>query len=524
VRFRFISSKSAQRWCVAAILLAIAAVLYVEQARLVEQLLARYANEEQTLLWNAAADWARPGMREPPFYAQPYVATLEAIPVAVLRALGIGYGAGVPITLLALALVAWGLLVWGALRGGYWLPAIAAAALPVLLNIEHWVGIGTSGPGTGRLLGALSAALALAYPTARASVFAGVGSAGVALVVDPSTCFLVVPLLVWWLVRALRSRELREPVVLGLLPLASIRLFNQWLERNYLGPALRAGPGFELDGSVLYENLGAPDRLFGPHALELVPHAALLFWVLASLWIVALAVRAFRELAAVSSLIALVAGFAALPASLESTSSIWSSAARSGLALPMGAWFTFAVTWRAAAEWLEPRLGVKLRMAQLTAAGLVLLTAALSVHVRGRHWNRRIGALESAGVTDPRLPVRSVEGILQQCDEVVRLTVQANTPIVAFPFDRTATYACPAIHPALLTVNPNAERRLWVQRQLAEPAHSLLLWGVPPETCRKKRMRRVANFCRPLRGTSALFVRFKPQSPLDVVRALGYRS
>jgi hypothetical protein len=518
---RFASSR---RVVEAVVIAACALTFSIEQVRLVRSLLSRYTNEDHAVLWHAAADWARLHPREPTFYGQGYGVNLEAIPMAVLHALGMPYGAALPVALIGMAGLAWGLLAWAAWRRGSVVPALVAAAFPILLNTEHWIIVGVIGTGVGRLLAAACAALALQERNTAWSVFWVVVLGVLAVLIDAAAATLAAAALVWASLGWLRQRRLWSAALYGLLPPAAWRLYNLWFDFRYPDHVLHNTPVFDTSWEVLKGNLIDADRLFAQQGFELHKHGAFVLSLVLALWLVTLAARAWRELAAVTCVLALLLVLAAMPKSLDSMNTIWFPSARMSLTTPMAVWFSLTAAYVGCSRRLAGH-GRGVASIEWVALSLVTGLVVWTSSVRALTWTKRLGDIEEAGLRESRFPLRRVDAIEGICREANRSANEAGTRIVLFPLDRTSNYACAALYPSMITGHPGYERRYWILRRLASrTVERMLVWDVGPKTCKRKQVRNRLRSCTPVSDGHAVRLEFDAQSPLDAARVLGFDS
>jgi hypothetical protein len=492
-----------------------------EQVRLITGLLARYTNEDHTLIWLMASDWARLRPHEPTFYGQPYGVNIEAIPMAMLHAIGVAYGAAFPVALIAMASLAWVVLAWAAWRRAALPMLIAALAAPLLLNIEHWIIVGVIGTGAGRLLAAVAVALALQDKHTPLHAFAVIATGVLAVQLDTAAATLAFPGLVWACLGFPRQPKLWLAGALGLLPTLAWRAYVSWFDRAYPDHALHPPPTFDPTWSVLEENLTNPDRLFAQHGLELLQYGALVLVLFVACWLVTLGLRAYRELAATSCALALVLGLASLPKTLDSMNSIWFPSARMSMTTPMALWFVGLMAYFA----LRARAASLVPVLKRVGLAAVIVLSVWTFGKRAYVWEKRLGKIEQAGLSEGRLPLRTVADIERICSEADAAARDAQTRIVVFPNDRSAAYGCPALKRGLLTAFPGYERRYWVLRRLAaQPVDRMLIWGIPSDTCNRKRVRRAFQSCAPVADGQALRFDFRKMKPaLEAMLALGIK-
>lgn len=496
-----------------------------EQARLLTDLVGRYINEDHALLWLMAYDWAHLRVREPTFYGQPYGVTFEAVPTALLHAIGVPYEFALPSALMLMALGAWWCLAFAAWRRGLLVAALLAAAAPLLLTIDHWVVVSVIGTSAGRLLAAVCAAICLAAEPSPRNLSIAVAVGSLAVLFDTAAAPLAIPALVWALLPWTLQRRYWLPVILGLIAPAAWYAFNLWFETSYPEHALHLSWGYTPELGPLRDNWAHPDRLFGTHALEMYQHGSTYLILMVCLLVTAVAARAWRALAAVGCLIALYAILASMPKSLDGRATLWFPSARMTLVAPMAFWFAGCVTMQSVAVRARAALSSE-RILAWAAGGatVVVLATAGTALSRASAWVPRIDSILQTGLSDGSLKLRTVNEIESLCRDIATIARLGGSKIVVFPTDRAANYACGALYPELLTVFPGYERRAWVLRRLSsQPADRMLVWGLESNDCKKKRFQPMLKSCVVVGDGRAMQMEFEPRPPLDVLHDIGLR-
>lgn len=524
---RSVASEAISAHWLSALLVAAAVVTYLEQRRLIRNLTARYVNEDHTLLWMAAGDWARLDVREPTFYGQSYGVTLEAIPVAILNKLGVPIHYALPIALAGMAVLAWWLLAWAALRRGHKLAAFCAMGGPILVNLDHWVVVEVIGTGVGRFMAAATAALVFGWPSSRRNVAIAVALGGSAMVADTACALLAIPALVWGGIGWLRDKRVWLPACLAASVPISWYELRAWFFRVHPDHNFHQIPGFDPSFDAWLLNWNNPDWLFKIQSLELLQHGILVPIAVVTALALALSVRAWRAALTVASLIAMMIALAAMPKSLDSQPSLWFPAARMSLTTPMAVWFAFAVTMPAVIERARQLLpqwkyGSMLRVASyVTVIGLITASA---LHVK-LTWRERIEPIREEGLSQHFMVLYTPQYMRSLCRAAAREAKLLGTAIVAFPRDRAASYACAALYPELITVHPPYERRTWILEKLAaEETDRMIVWNIKAKDCDRTRARRALASCTRVADDRALSLVFKrPRSALAMLRALGHR-
>jgi hypothetical protein len=494
-------------------------VTVIEQARILALLATRYTHEDQGVLWTAALDWSRLQVREPTYYGQDYGVTFEAIPAALLHALGVPYGIGLPTGLVALGVAGWWTCAWAAWSRRWYVSALAAAAGPILVSTEHSVVVSVFSTGAGRFIAAIGAAVLLACGQRRRGAAISVACFVFGSQVDPAAALLAVPALVWGFCRIWYARRYWSSVLGGaLLALGWLGLrviYNVKHPDHVVHPATDFTPALQ----YLTTNLNQPDNLLAIHAPELCQSAWFVFVSLAALALIALFSRAWMELLALLSFVVLLALLASLGKSTDGLETIWFRAARTTLMVPLSMWFLAVVTLQAAGvrgKFITPRVVVA-----TTVAIAVLATTTASARAFGLR--RQLAHLAQIGLSERRYPLRPVEEVNRLCQDVAMTAAAAGTHIVIFLNDElSASFACHALHPDLVTAFPTYERRWWVLHYLMEHnATRMILWNAKRKHCRSSAWRAALRECSATGVEQALAVSFAPAPPLRVLHALG---
>lgn len=492
--------------------LALGALVVAEGIRTVATM-RRVVNEDQTVLWSAARAWGRLSPRVPNFWGQAYGSTLEAVPIEILRRLGVGLTTATPAVLTALSLAGWLALAMVAWRRGHPRLALATPAVALLSGAFYWLFAAFYAPAAGRFLAVGGAAIALAVPGPRA-VGSGVAIAGLGAAIDPSALLVAAPLL--GLVWPLPARRLVSAAAPGALWLAGTTWFNRrHPELRYWGTG--AG-GLELGG--LRRALAHPGRLFGLFAPEpwrawFLPAGATLAVVV---WGVTRGGRARAAAISVATLTALVA--ASGRASLDLQSRFFPTG-RLLLALPFGLWLVAV-----GALETQPRAPRLARLARLARAagdrvavaslGALLVAALAAVGLRTIDRGARVAAIVAAG-RDDSYGLTPARYVVQDCARVERL--RGRRGLAVFYVQFWLAYACDAL--GSTTLAPLDERRPWrLAEERATRRSRLVIWGIGAEACAV--VRTVATSCRvdaPAGSPPIAIVAFAPQDAVSLLAA-----
>lgn len=458
--------------------LVIATVVVVQQAVLLIGWFRLETNEDFTLLWAAARSWGGLQMRQPNFWGQSYGTTFEAIPVEVLRAVGVGPGLGLPLVIAVAHVASWWIPATVAWRRGRRVLACLAFGAPVLLTTEYVIAASVYSVIVGRVLAACAAALILAWPSRRIPVAVAAGLALLAVQFDASTVLLTLPACVYGVLTLLVASR-RRLLDLGALVLAAVpgllwyAYTVRWYRRHPTD-ALHKAPSFTPSLHLLGDNLGHPARLFGHFGPELLRWPALVLVVIAFVVVRNLATgRLPLVMASVGFVVALLFA-ASIPKSTDELPTVYFLAARTVLALPLGLWFLLAI---------GPPLRWSARASRLALAAVVALTVVTGT-VRLVTWDSRGAPMRRAAERARMYPLTKVSRIERLCSEV-RDAARATGAQFAFYRERTRAYACSGLlGDEVTSVFPEYERRSWLLRAAARPARgSVLVVGARPPAC-----------------------------------------
>jgi hypothetical protein len=200
------------RWRVTQwVLLGVIAFAAVIQQVQVSWLARTVTNDDATLLWYSAQEWASRQVRQPGFYGQSYGSTLEGLPLDALARLGLDSWVGLPVVMGLFAIAGWSLLAIAAWRRSHRVLAAAALVAPAFLSGYYVFFVTTVPTWTAPRFLAVTGVALLVMPRLPRPVEALAFSVlGQGVVVDPSNALLGVPVVLWFL---LSQRVTRDRVV-----------------------------------------------------------------------------------------------------------------------------------------------------------------------------------------------------------------------------------------------------------------------------------------------------------------------
>ncbi len=476
-------------------------------------------NEDTSLLWVGARDWAHGRVGQPNFYGQSYGSTLESIPIALLHALRVPYWTGTPFVLATIEWLGWVLLAVAAWRRGRRVMAVVAMAIPVVLSAYHTVyaAMIPDAP-LPRLLVIAGVALLVSDPKRRLSLAFVAMLLGVGLQFDPSAALVALPAVVWWATTTLRSRAQLEALAAGAVPPLGLFVFTKVFYVRHPDYAFHAGPSLRVSGSTLTtsgQHLGDLFSLYAPELWRswLVPIAALVVLVAALI--------ATRKLAyAVPALlVALIVVYAMATPKAESTLGVLLPRGRVLLALPATLWFLGLLTVEAGV-WRAP--AGKGTRRQVLIAILVLCVSSSAVRLvdfEGRvgYWRAKSIALRDAPLT---YGFESRTEVVRQCHADIDYARRHDIGLLVYT-DRIATYVCATLSTRIETITPSYERRTWLlYRELTHPRTSLVMANVHATWCALAAPRATCSWAD---GRATLTFAAQPALPLLASLGVGIR-
>jgi len=128
------------RWSLELVaLLGIAGFLIFDRARLFQEFLIKYIDEDQGIQWYAAREFLRGHLWEPCFFGQSYNSNIEGILAAPLVAMGIPYLYAVPLVTVVLGVLPFVLMGWVSWRRRQPVVAAISLLLPVAFSTRYGV-------------------------------------------------------------------------------------------------------------------------------------------------------------------------------------------------------------------------------------------------------------------------------------------------------------------------------------------------------------------------------------------------
>jgi len=496
------------------VLLVLAVAATFEHVRLARLVARTATNADVTLMWFTAREFGAGHLRRPNVYGQTYGSNIEALPMEVLRRLGMGIGSATLLVWALLALGGWFALALAAWRRGRVGLAVAAVAAPALLSAYYTFVVSTVATYQGaHFLVVAGAAVLIARPgRAEAGGWALLGL-GVAL--DPSGALVAVPVGAWSLLAHPPNRARAGTLALGaVVPLA----YLGWKWSFY-----RAHPDYDVFGqasvrpslATLGDNLGRLDRffaLFGLEVAHLWPTALVLLAALLAL--VALSGRITYILPALTLPALLVWGMAT-PKSLFDLGQFLSPA-RIFATLPYGLWFLgFLVVESGALR----RLRLPRAAPGAAVAGLVSL-ALVSVGLRQGDYQHRVVRLRDDATISAYGFSTRVKTLERECRRLRAGAARVEASVTVFITNKPLAYGCGALdYGHMDTLLPGLERRTWrLYEERGRMRAAAVLQGVGPHYCDYAAPR--VTSCRAL-GADAVALIFPRQSLLSLLSVLN---
>jgi hypothetical protein len=477
-------------------------------------------NEDTSLLWVGARDWAHGRVGQPNFYGQSYGSTLESVPIALLHALRVPYWTATPFVLAMIEWLGWVLLAVAAWRRGRRVMAVVAVAIPVVLSAYHTVyaAMIPDAP-LPRLLVIAGVALLVSDPKRRLSLAFAAISLGVGLQFDPSAAMLALPAVVWWALTTRRSRAQLEALAAGAVPPLGLFVFTRLFYVRHPDYAFHPGPSLRVSGSTLTSSAHHLGDLFSLYAPELwrswlVPIAVLV--------VVVAALVATRKLAysVPALLVALIVLYAMATPRAASALGVLLPRGRVLLALPATLWFLGLLTVEAGV-W-RPLAG-RVTRRQVLIAVIVLCVSSSAVRLidfEGRvgYWRAKSIALRRSGPLTYGFEPRAE--VVRSCHADIDYARRHDVGLLVY-FDGVAAYVCASLSTRIETMNPGYERRTWVlYRELTHPRTSFVMVDVHATWCALAAPRATCSWAD---GRATLTFAAQPVLPLLASLGVGIR-
>lgn len=463
---------------------ALAAYELLRAARMSAQL----ANEDTSLLWVAARDWASGHIRQPNFYGQSYGSTFESIPIVLVHAMHVSYWTSTALVLATIEWVAWAFLAWAAWRRGHRLIGALAFAMPVVLSAYHavYVTMVPDAPAP-RLLVVVGCALLIMMPTSDRLCALAIALIAFGVQFDGSSLLLCAPVLAWYGITYLRTARQVRALSLGAVAPIVVFAYTRFFYWRHPDYAFHESPGLRASAKTLFaarDHLGDFFRLYSPELVRswLIPVVAFAVLIGLAVW--------SRRVAYVipAALAGLVVVYAIATPKAETELGPLLPRGRVLLAVPFTIWFLcFLVAESGVLSRFRPRLtGV-----QVLSLLCVVCFASTALRIvdsgpREDYWLRKAVAFRSAAGLKYGYALR--RPTVDQCNADASFARRNHVSLIVYG-DRLRTYAC-AAELGVQTVTPGYERRTWVlYEESRRPRTSLLLTDVSEHVCELVRQR-----------------------------------
>ena len=494
-----------------------AVVLALEIGRVLVEFGLRYTDEDQTIAWYAARDYAQLVFREPFFYGQSYNPLYECLPAALLVALGVEPWVATPVASAMIASVVWWLFAAMAWTRGARAIGVGLLVLPTAMASTYpmLAGLTTKSIGVAFVV----AGLALVWNRASRARFVGFGwCAALGVTANPNSFLLALPVGLWALVTYGRVRRFYAfaglGAALGLLLYGAGKLFYL-LHPTY---DLHRVKWFPPSLAWLLDGIQHLDRHWG----QVSPLAS--GWLMLAALTVAALLHLRRRTPAGERThrIHLAVGLCGVAVAVLSLAlgrvhfgapSVFFSYARMYVALP--ALLGFLVL-------LHAESNRPLR----ASAAICAVLAALAV-VGGVYRHHRLPDVVAHALTEPARPVmpRVRDELFDECRRL-DAAVPEDALVVFLHGDARGNgraYGCGVfLHGRLDTLYPYYERRTWrLYEESRRPRSELFLSGLR-NPCDALRGR--FESCELVERSLGLFrIGFKPRPAISVLRQLGLR-
>jgi hypothetical protein len=440
-------------------------------------------NEDTSLLWVAARDWAHGRIPQPNFYGQSYGSTLESIPIALLHAVRVPYWTATPLVLAAIEWFGWVVLAIAALRRRRRVMAAAALAMPIVLSGYHGV-YATLVPDAPlpRLLVVSGVAILVARPERDVTLAGAALLLGLGIQFDASAALLALPVCAWWWITSFHTRRQLAMVIAGALPAAALFVYAKAFYALHPDYAFHPAPSLRARGSILggsASHLGAFFRLYAPEVWRFWPIPALAFGGL----VVALLTTRKLAYALPAALSVLVVLYGMATPKAATDLGMLLPRGRILLALPATLWFLTLLTVEAGLwESFTRRVSSRLVFATLITVCLASSTVRfIQFDSRVGSWRTRAETLHRQGWQAYGFESRTAA--VNGCRDDIDLARRTGIGLIVYS-DRVSTYVCAALGPDVETITPSYERRTWLlYKELTRPRTSLMVTDVGPGWC-----------------------------------------
>jgi hypothetical protein len=424
-------------------------LIIIDRWNLLEQFTFRYVDDDQSIMWYAAKEFAAGNFHEPCFYGQPYGTMFESLCAVPLIWCGVSYPVALTVMMSAVTIFPYVLFSWLLLRREHYLQSLLVLSVLLLLPVEFGMITAVS---RGVLTGLFFAAFALlvVYRTFRAQFIVFGFFAVLGLFANPSCLILLFPVGVWLLAENFRNKTFYIHALIGALPAALIWFGATWFYKAH--PEYVVHGSYTMNFSLKILKPHEWDKFFGYVTPLLFPISGLLVFPM----LIALGIVLIRQQKKQAGY-ALLAGIVLLFFSLTSFKvhygfpTVFLSWARMFTAVPL----LIAVFLS------QVKSGERI---QRSALVLLLVCSGFFVFrfTQADDAVRR----EVAEKTEHGMYVADIDGLKKLCDSINIIAQQHDVGLIVVgdrPAKHLINYGCPCLtghFPA--TLEPQLDRRTWL--------------------------------------------------------------
>lgn len=444
-------------------------LVLVDRWNLLQQFTFRFVDDDQSIMWYAAKEFAAGNFYEPCFYGQPYGTMFESMCAVPLIWCGVSYPVALTVMMSVITIFPYLLFSWLLLRRENYVQSLLVLSVLLFLPVEFGMITAIS---RGILTGVFFAALGLVvlYKKFRMQFYAFGFFSVLGLFANPSCIILLVPAGVWLLTENFRNREFYVHSFIGAIPAGLLWIGAVWFYKVH--PEYVVHGNYTMNFSLKILKPHEWDKFFG-YVTPLFGLSGLLVFPL----LIAIAVILIRQKQKQAGY-ALLAGVLVLLASLTSFKvhygfpTVFLSWARMYTAVPLLiAVFLSQVKFGA---WMQK------------FAPLLLLVCVLFCGVKFTQADDAVRR-EVEEKTEHGMYVSDIRTLKTLCDTINAVAEENHVDLVVVgdsPTKHVLNYGCPCLTDSFpVAIEPHLDRRTWLlDREATQLNGNILFTGFLSET------------------------------------------
>lgn len=230
--------------------LLLALLVIIDRSLLLHHFAFRFVDDDQSVMWYGAKEFATGNFHEPCFFGQAYNSMLESLFAVPLIKMGLDYNIALPLVASFMSMFPFFLISFLAFRNGKQFAALVIISIPLVLPNEF--GMITSIP-RGFVTGVFCASIAcVAFFNNRNSSFIIFGFLSIlAFIINPNSVVVLAPVGLYLLLENYKNKKFYFFVVLGAIPAGIIYFFVHQFYINHPENIVHGTWGFTFSNKTI---------------------------------------------------------------------------------------------------------------------------------------------------------------------------------------------------------------------------------------------------------------------------------